>query len=535
MLTVRDLVVEVGGKRIVDGVSLPGASGREGGPGRAQRGRQDHPPPGPRRRRPARGPAASSGPAHRLPVAGSAQRRRSRRHHRPRPRASRARASTTPRPHREAPHRDRGEPVHREHRALQRPRRRRSRPRAGTRPRPRCASSPTASACAPIVSTSTSARCPAASGAALELVRILFGGSDLLLLDEPTNHLDADARDWLLKFLRSYRGAPLVVSHDLDLLDEAITRVVHLDRESEEATGHARRVQGHLLAVPRRPRSATRSAPRSWPNARRARSRGSTRWPARCAARRPSGPGSPRTSTNGAPARSREGAEHRRSAQALDGALPRHRRRRARTVLTATELCKSFGALDVFADVSFDVGRGERLLVMGLNGAGKTTLLKVLADALSPDLGEVELGTNVSVGYYAQEHEGIVPGRTLLEHMREALTRGRRRAARTCSGCSASAATRCSRTPARSRAARRRSSRWPSSSPAPQPAAPRRADQQPRSRVATATGAALAAWPGTMIVVSHDVEFVALVGARPVAAHARRPRSTTSTTRCSTW
>ncbi len=89
-----------------------------------------------------------------------------------------------------------------------------------------------------------------------ELVRILFGGSELLLLDEPTNHLDADARSWLLKFLRSYRGALLVVSHDLDLLDEAITRVVHIDRESEEGTGDARRVQGQLLAVSRRARGA---------------------------------------------------------------------------------------------------------------------------------------------------------------------------------------------------------------------------------------------------------------------------------------
>ena len=71
----------------------------------------------------------------------------------------------------------------------------------------------------------------------LELVRILFGGSDLLLLDEPTNHLDADARTWLLQFLRSYRGALLVISHDLGLLDEAITRVLHVDRDDEEATG----------------------------------------------------------------------------------------------------------------------------------------------------------------------------------------------------------------------------------------------------------------------------------------------------------
>src|SRR5205814_6848414 len=69
----------------------------------------------------------------------------------------------------------------------------------------------------------------------VELARILFAGSDVLLLDEPTNHLDNDARDWLLGFLAKYRGALLVISHDLELLDEAITRVVHLDRSGDDA------------------------------------------------------------------------------------------------------------------------------------------------------------------------------------------------------------------------------------------------------------------------------------------------------------
>src|SRR3984957_16044847 len=63
----------------------------------------------------------------------------------------------------------------------------------------------------------------------VELARSLFGGSDVLLLDEPTNHLDVDAKNWLLGFLKTYRGALLVVSHDIELLDEAITRVLHLD------------------------------------------------------------------------------------------------------------------------------------------------------------------------------------------------------------------------------------------------------------------------------------------------------------------
>ena len=72
----------------------------------------------------------------------------------------------------------------------------------------------------------------------VELARILFAGSDVLLLDEPTNHLDIDAKMWLLEFLRQYRGALLVISHDLELLDEAITRVLHLDRPAEDAVGH---------------------------------------------------------------------------------------------------------------------------------------------------------------------------------------------------------------------------------------------------------------------------------------------------------
>src|SRR6266849_159370 len=63
----------------------------------------------------------------------------------------------------------------------------------------------------------------------VELARVLFADADLVLLDEPTNHLDSDAKAWLMGFLRDYRGAVIVVSHDLVLLDAAISRVLHLD------------------------------------------------------------------------------------------------------------------------------------------------------------------------------------------------------------------------------------------------------------------------------------------------------------------
>ena len=64
-----------------------------------------------------------------------------------------------------------------------------------------------------------------------ELTRILFSGSDLPLLDEPTNHLVQRRQGLADAFLAGYRGAPVVVSHDLGLLDGAITRILHLDRD----------------------------------------------------------------------------------------------------------------------------------------------------------------------------------------------------------------------------------------------------------------------------------------------------------------
>ena len=73
----------------------------------------------------------------------------------------------------------------------------------------------------------------------------------------------------------------------------------------------------------------------------------------------------------------------------------------------------------MFDDVSFTVGRGETFLVLGLNGAGKTTLLRTVAGARRADAGDVRFGANVGVGFYAQEHEDIRAGVSVLDHLRE--------------------------------------------------------------------------------------------------------------------
>jgi ATPase subunit of ABC transporter with duplicated ATPase domains len=86
----------------------------------------------------------------------------------------------------------------------------------------------------------------------------------------------------------------------------------------------------------------------------------------------------------------------------------------------ARALSKSYGSLEVFTDVDLAVDRGSRVVVLGLNGAGKTTLLRLLAGVEKADTGERVDGHGLRLGYYAQEHETLDVGRTVLENMRSA-------------------------------------------------------------------------------------------------------------------
>ncbi len=250
----------------------------------------------------------------------------------------------------------------------------------------------------------------------VELSRILFAGSDALLLDEPTNHLDIDAKNWLLDFLRKYRGAMLVISHDLDLLDEAITRVLHLDRPSEDGTGHLVEYRGTYSQY-RAARAAdeerlARQAVLQSKEIARLQSV-VDRFGAKA--------------TKATMAHSKEKQIARLESQRVHVG-PGDKQMKVKfpeppasgaTVITANRLSKGYGAgLPVFEDVTFDIGRGERLLVLGLNGAGKTSLLRILAGEAEPTLGDFKFGHSVNVGYYAQEHDNLRINETLLNNIR---------------------------------------------------------------------------------------------------------------------
>ena len=252
----------------------------------------------------------------------------------------------------------------------------------------------------------------------VELARILFAGSDVLLLDEPTNHLDIDAKTWLLQFLRTYRGALLVISHDLDLLDEAITRVLHLDRPAEEAVGEIVEYKGTYSQYrTSRANDEERLAKKAVLQAKEI-ARIQTvvdRFGAKA--------------SKASMAHSKEKHIIRLEAQRVH-VHKSDRTLRVKfpdpptsggTVITANGLSKAYGGPPVFEDVSFDVGRGDRLLVLGLNGAGKTSLLRILAGEATSNLGQFNFGHNVNVGYYAQEHDNLQADASLLDNIRAAV------------------------------------------------------------------------------------------------------------------
>lgn len=244
----------------------------------------------------------------------------------------------------------------------------------------------------------------------VELARILFSGADQLLLDEPTNHLDADSIVWLRNFLASYPGGLIVISHDVGLLEATVNKVFHLDANRAELDVYSMDWKRYLLQretdEKRRKReraNAERKAEALLAQADKMRAKATKAVAAQNMARRAE--------------KLLSGLEAERAADKVARIRFPKPAPCGKVPLTAEELSKSYGSLEVFTDVGLAIDRGAQVVVLGLNGAGKTTLLRILAGLEEPDTGQVVAGHGLRIGYYAQEHETLDVSRTVLENM----------------------------------------------------------------------------------------------------------------------
>ncbi len=247
----------------------------------------------------------------------------------------------------------------------------------------------------------------------IELARILFSGVDTLLLDEPTNHLDADSIMWLRDFLKAYPGGFVVISHDVDLLRATVNKVFHLDANRGELDqynlGWDKYLEQREQDERRRRReraNAEKKASALMAQAEKMRAKATKAVAAQNMIRRAE------TMLSGL-----EGERQSDRVAKLRFPTPAPC---GRTPLTAKDLSKSYGSLEVFTGVDLAIDRGSRVVVLGLNGAGKTTMLRMLAGVEQPDTGEVVPGHGLKLGYYAQEHDTLDMNATVVENLRHA-------------------------------------------------------------------------------------------------------------------
>ena len=242
----------------------------------------------------------------------------------------------------------------------------------------------------------------------VELARILFSGAEILILDEPTNHLDADSIVWLREFLKAHKGGFIVISHDNELLEATVNKVMHLDANrtamdiynmswknylTQRETDEVRRRRERM--------NAENKAKTLTDQANKMRAKASKAQAAQSMLKR---------------------AEKMMSSLEGERAVDKVARIKfpapaacGKTPITARELSKTYGSLEVFTGVDLAIDKGSRVVILGLNGAGKTTMLRILAGVDQPDTGEVIPGHGLKVGYYAQEHETLDTSRTVLE------------------------------------------------------------------------------------------------------------------------
>jgi len=335
----------------------------------------------------------------------------------------------------------------------------------------------------------------------IDLIRVLFQAPDTMVLDEPTNHLDAAAKRWLMEELASFPGALLVISHDLELLDRSISKVLHL------AGGHLREYKGTYSSY--RTQLAADLAGRE---------RAAT-LEGREIKRLSSLADSMRGSTN---RRARIAKSIDKRVERLEGkrteVFARERkhtfrlpvpRRSGEVPLSAHSLGVRYGSETVLDAVDFAARRGDRIVVIGRNGAGKSSLLRCLAGVQVPSGGEVAIGANVSIGYFAQEHEQVDPSRTTLANIDDSVlrTEGERRALLGSFGLPGKAADQLPPTLSGGERAKLGLAMLAAGQANVLILDEPTNNLDPPS--IDAVGRMLSAWPGTIVVVSHDRSFVA--------------------------
>jgi len=228
------------------------------------------------------------------------------------------------------------------------------------------------------------------------LASVLLSEPNLLLLDEPTNHLDIEGTEWLEQYLAEFPGTVVLVSHDRYFLDRVIREVVEL--EDHGITRYAGNFSSYVVQKAQRLEKGLKEYEAQQEYIRRTEDF---------------------IRKNIAGQKTKQAQSRRKTLEKLERLeKPRSKSKKmkisfsptsrtSRALVWTEKLGKAFNGKELFGNVDFSIERYDRVGLIGPNGCGKTTFLKILMGNEPAGSGEVNVGSNLDVGYYDQEHEGL--------------------------------------------------------------------------------------------------------------------------------
>lgn len=237
------------------------------------------------------------------------------------------------------------------------------------------------------------------------LARLLVREPDLLLLDEPTNHLDLDALEWLENFLRNYKGAVFIISHDRYFLDQVVTKVFEINHH----TMHS--YNGNYTRYTVLKAEVELAQMRAY-NKQQAEIARTEEYIRRYKAGIKSKQARGRQKKLERVERLDNVAFNKTMNLSLNDAA-----QSGDIVLKVQNLGMRYGERELFRDLNFTIYQHEKVGLIGANGTGKSTILKIILGQISPLAGSAEMGARVKVAYYDQEHRGLNLKNTVLDEI----------------------------------------------------------------------------------------------------------------------
>ena len=237
------------------------------------------------------------------------------------------------------------------------------------------------------------------------LAAVLARPCDVLLLDEPTNHLDDRMVGWLEDYLRSWKGALVMVTHDRYFLERIVTKMVEVDG------GRLYTYEGNYDKYLER-KAARLESEKASERKRQAILRREYQWVMQGPTAR--GTKSRERLERYEALKEQKGPEEKASMEitALSSRL-------GKKTISLRHVSKAFGARTVLRDFSLELLRDDRIGVVGTNGSGKSTLLNLIAGRLTPDSGTIEVGETVRIGYFCQETPILDPEQRVIDYVKD--------------------------------------------------------------------------------------------------------------------